>query len=68
MKYFNLFTVMVAGVIILFIIAFVKLVFSQLSEAIDHPISYVMNLTNGSHEDFNIFDFLGLLLDQLKPE
>lgn len=65
LKRFNLFTVLFFGGIVLFLYCLGSVVVGEFSSAIEDPIGYFQKLHDLKDQDYTIFDFLGLLLDQL---
>lgn len=62
---FNLFTVFFYGGVLLFGYCLVKALAGEVMSAIHDPLAYFEKLSSMKDQDYTIFDFLGLLLDQL---
>lgn len=64
---FNLFTVLMLGMIALFIYCFFSWVCGQVVAVIDHPIEYMSEAKEALQSDHKFIRFLGAMLDQVSP-
>jgi hypothetical protein len=64
----NLFSILLVGGIILFFYCLFSFITGELLEAIRHPIAFIHGLYVSSNKEHTIFDFFGVLLDQLMPD
>lgn len=65
---FNLFTVLLLGLIALFIYCFFSWAFGQAGEVLDDPIAYIGKVREALQADHKFIRFLGAMLDQVSPE